>query len=115
MNTRFNPVAKDRVGLLLVAVSLLVMATVSFFAQQHRIKLHQDAIQQMGQALVRAVAATESTKLIKPETGKALLTRVIAPSVDSNLAFAAVTGADGQVLYAKRTSCLVWRSKTEAA
>lgn len=100
MNTRVNPVAKDRVGLLLVAVSLLVMATVSFFAQQHRIKLHQDAIQQMGQALVRAVAATESTKLIKPETGKAFLTRVIAPSVDSNLAFAAVTGPDGQVLYA---------------
>lgn len=100
MNTRVNPVARDRVGLLLVAVSLLVMATVSFFAQQHRVKLHQNAIHLMGRALVRAIAATEPTKLMNLESGKALLSRVVAPSLDSNLAFAAITRPDGQVLYA---------------
>jgi signal transduction histidine kinase len=100
MNTHGSPVAKDRLGLLLVAVTLVVMVAVGFFAHQHRIKLNLGAIQQLGQSLVRALAAAEFSKLANPDTGKTLLNRVAAPSADGSLAYATVVRPDGGIVYA---------------
>ncbi len=100
MKTRVKPVTKDRLGLMLVAVTLIVMAAVGFFAHQQRLKLHQAAVQQMGQALVRAIAGAEPVRLADSDTVKALLKRVITPTVDPNLAYVAVTKPDGLILSA---------------
>ena len=36
MNTRANPATRDRLGLVLVAVTVIVMVTVGYFAHLHR-------------------------------------------------------------------------------
>ena len=100
MNTRANPATRDRLGLVLVAVTVIVMVTVGYFAHLHRAKMNLAAVQQLGQSLVRAVAAAEFTRIVHPDSGKTLLNRVVAPSTDASLAYAAVVKPDGSVLYA---------------
>ena len=100
MKTNFRSVVSDRTGFLLVVAALVVMVTVGFFALQHSNNLHREGIRKAGQPLVRAVAAIEAKKLTNPASGEVLLQRVVAPTGDLNLAYLAVTKADGSILYA---------------
>ena len=89
----------DRLGLGLIAISVLVMAFIGGVGHQYRNKLHQEKIQTLGQALTRALSTTEYEWLSEEMTGKRLLTRMISAQGNQDFAYGVVVNPDGRIRY----------------
>ena len=89
----------DRLGLGLIAVTLLVMAFIGGVGHQYRNRLHQEKIQTLGQALTRALSTTDYEWLSEEMTGKRLLTRMVSAQGNQDFAYGVVVNPDGRTRY----------------
>jgi len=94
----------DRLGLLMIAASLLAIAIVSFLLQNYQGRLHEEKTRIQGVALTRAMSGADYSQLVpardSPAPDKAgLLRQWIDVQGNSNFAYGLVVNPAGAKLY----------------
>ena len=89
----------DRLGLLMIAASLVVIVIVSVLLYKNQTKLHEEKTRVYGVALTRALSGAEYSQLV-PETGQSSLMRsLVNVQGDENFAYVIVVNLAGEKLY----------------
>ncbi|HNV87942.1 MAG TPA: hypothetical protein PKL53_03155 [Methylotenera sp.] len=89
----------DRLGLLMIAASLVVIAIVSGLLYKHQVKLHEDKTRVHGVALTRALSGIEYSQLVFSTDKAGLIHSLIDVQNNEDFAYATVVDLAGEKLY----------------
>ena len=89
----------DRLGLLMIAASLVAIAIVSALLYTYQTRLHSETTRVHGMALTRALSGAEYAQLV-PATDKGSLVRTLVNvQADTDLAYGVVVNVAGEKLF----------------
>lgn len=89
----------DRLGLLMIAASLVVIVIVSGLLYSYQSKLHEEKMRVHGVSLTRALSGTDYSQLV-PETGQSnLMKSLVNVQGSEDFAYAIVVNPAGEKLY----------------
>lgn len=87
----------DKLGLGLIAITLVVLALVATLAQHMRQRAHEEKAHTIGMLLSRSLSSVDVERWTDPIAGKALLSRMAGAVGGGDLAWAAISGRDGGI------------------
>lgn len=90
----------DRLGLLMIAASLVAIAIVSTLLYTHQIRLHSETTRVHGVALTRALSGAEYSQLVpENDKGSGLVRTLVNVQADADFAYGIVVNVAGNKLY----------------
>src|SRR5712691_4071964 len=89
----------DRLGLIMIAASMAVIAVIVALLYSHQAKLHRDKARSQGVALARALSAAEFSRLISGSGEKNLVSTLASVQGSDAFAYAAVVTKSGGTLF----------------
>src|SRR2546425_9016000 len=89
----------DRLGLIMIAASVAVIAVIVALLYSHQASLHRDKVRSQGVALARALSAAELSRLIPGSGEKNLVSTLASVQGSDAFAYAAVVTKSGDKLF----------------
>jgi signal transduction histidine kinase len=96
--TALGNMKKDRLGLVMIAASLVVIGIISGLLYQHQMKLHREKTRVSGVALARALSVADLPQLLSTSDSRSLMNSLISVQANSDFAYGIVVDPMGRKL-----------------
>jgi two-component system sensor histidine kinase VicK len=96
---KFATLKNDKLGLLMIAVTLLVIGLIGGWVYQYQVKIHQEKIRVLGNALSRAVSSADFGQLVNDSGGGSLMAKLVFAQANQDFAYGAIVDLGGKTLY----------------
>ena len=90
----------DKLGLLMIAVTLMVIGLIGGWVYQYQIKLHQEKVRVLGNALSRALSSAEYDQLVTENPSSSLLAKLVYAQSNQDFAYGVLVDRSGKTLNA---------------
>ena len=100
LSRQFATLKNDKLGLLMIAMTFLVIGLIGGWVYQYQVKIHQEKIRVLGNALSRAVSSADYSQVANDNGGSNLLAKLVFAQANQDSAYGAIVDQGGKTLYA---------------
>lgn len=94
----FIQMKNDRLGLVMIVATLIVIGLIGGLLYQYQLKLHLEKIRASGVTLSRALSSTEYSQLVSESGQNSLMSRLISVQANKEFAYGVVVDRNGKPL-----------------